>query len=167
MKKRYGYVSNSSTSSFLVYGYDADVKNKREFEHLVQTCKDKVFCYLDGYGTSGDAGNFGFVVTPERLEIMKKHHVSLFDRNYHYNPSVFVVVKEWRGYHKRKTVDKKLAFGHFMNFECDFSSPETDDADDKNFLDWVKFRGEVKKEDLRDAREWRKEKKRMMQEGLL
>ena len=54
-----------------------------------------------------------------------------------------------------------------MNFECDFSSPETDDADDKNFLDWVKFRGEVKKEDMRDAREWRKEKKRMMQEGLL
>ncbi len=156
MKYRIRYVSNSSTSSFLAYGYSVEVSNKREFEQLVNTCKHKVFCILSGYGTSGDADRFALVVTPERLRYMKKHHVGLFDEMYDYDPDIFIIIEDWRKRDRTKetiTVSKTLEGGHFESFEFDSSSPETDAIDDKKFVEWVKFREGVKKEDLAFERE--------------
>ena len=55
MKSRFGYVSNSSSSSFLVYGLPTV-----DFDDVKQWLDEgrKVYCIDEGAGTSGDCADF-------------------------------------------------------------------------------------------------------------
>lgn len=132
MKKRIGYVSNSSTSSFLIYGNRIDTLE--EAKKLCEDSNNKVMCILEGMGMSGDCGDFAFTMTSERLELLKKHRFSLEENKY--RARFFLVIKQWRD-DEQFVVDKPLHGGSLFFVEKDYSSPMTDAADDKGWLDWL------------------------------
>lgn len=65
MKIRNGFVSNSSSSSFVIIG--------KEIKNPLQALKEnkKVFVYIPGAGTSGDVEDWGMYIDNESYQILK------------------------------------------------------------------------------------------------
>ena len=65
MKIRNGFVSNSSSSSFVIVG--------REIKNPVQALKEnkRVFVYIPGAGTSGDVEDWGMYIDNESYQLLK------------------------------------------------------------------------------------------------
>ena len=126
MKIRYSYVSNSSSSSFIIYG------NKLIYDEAIKAIKDKsknIMCVFEGAGTSGDCGDFVFTMTKDRFDLFKKYDVSLKDAKF------YDVIKIWG----TDIVDVKepLTGGRLYEVSKDESSPWNDNADDKMFMKWL------------------------------
>ena len=80
MKTRNGFVSNSSSSSFIIF-YD-EVSSASEIGKLL--ARDaKVWVLGDQCGHSGECADDCFTLTKELWEAIKKHH--LVDHFYFYN----------------------------------------------------------------------------------
>lgn len=130
MRKRNGYVSNSSSSSYIVYGEEVVVK---ALDGLLEQ-GNKIVCVDEDAGTSGECEDFIFTLTPERLAVLRKYGVKLE------NMTFIKVLKECdvdgRNGHEFK-VEEPMEKGAFFSFDKDYSSPNDDTADGKKFMKWV------------------------------
>ena len=138
MIRRIGYVSNSSSSSFLVYG------NRLDYETALKRMKNKkhdVLCILDGFGTSGSAEDFVFKMSPSRMELLEKSKLDITDSYY---GAKFIEVKKWLG-GDIINVRKPLEGGCFIEFTADNSSAlyKKEKANDDAFNKWVDFQKEM------------------------
>ena len=132
MKIRTGYVSNSSSSSFVVYG--TVVTTFAELKRLLEK-GESVVCVDTGGGTSGEAQDFVFNATPERIqEIEKKYRGQK-------NLPFYAIQKDYIVLEDDEEIDMSLpeSRGHrLFRFKKDYSSPVTDGVDDEHFQDWLK-----------------------------
>ena len=131
MKTRLNFVSNSSSSSSIVYG---SVVNYDDIGELIKDENNNIMCILDSQGTSGDVADFVFRVTPERLKILNDNGIKIDDGQF------INVIKEWYNDGEVVAIDEPLAGGRIFEVEKDYSSPNTDKADDKRFLKWMHYR---------------------------
>ena len=134
MKSRFGYVSNSSSSSFLVYGLQTETYDDiREWLEEGRT----VYCIDEGAGTSGDCEDFVFKMTPERFDLLKKYEDRMMrDRCV----DIICADSSWIECLDEKVGHPDLSGGMFFHFYRDYSSPQTEAVDDKDFLEWIKYR---------------------------
>ena len=130
MKTRNGYVSNSSSSSFLVYGNECDFN---EIESRIEEGKN-VICADYGGGFSGDCADFVFKMTKERLELLKPYFGILRRRGVSIISVDFSLIED---YFDEKTRIPALKGGKFFEYSRDYSSPHTDSVDDEDFKDWL------------------------------
>ena len=137
MSIRYGYVSNSSSSSFIVYG------KKLGLSEALELCKvegNKVACILPGCGHSGDCADFVFTLSEGRLALLKKCGIDI--SKYEWNAEFYLSKKEW--YNELSSiheVDEPLDGGCLFVVHKDYSSPVTDADDDEGFLEWLGIKG--------------------------
>ena len=133
MKSRFGYVSNSSSSSFLVYGVPTE-----DFDDVKQWLDEgrKVYCIDEGAGASGDCADFVFLVTPERYELLGQYKKELEKRH------VAVICADFVGVECLDEVKEHggLSGGMFFHYYRDYKSPSTDSVDDEDFVEWIKYR---------------------------
>lgn len=135
MKKRSGYVSNSSSSSFIVYGTDCD------FDDIAGILDQgmKVICVDYGAGTSGDCADFVFSMTKERLALLEKHKDIIRHKG------VVIICKSFSV--SEEMCEEILSIpdligGKFFDFSRDYNSPSTDSIDDEDFVEWIKHKVE-------------------------
>ena len=135
MKTRTNYVSNSSSSSFVVYGTICD------FEDIAKTLDQgrEVICVECGAGTSGDCADFVFNMTKERLALLEKYKDIIRHKG------IEIICKSFSVSEDR--CDERLSMpdlrgGQFFDFDMDYSSPKTDRIDDEDFVEWIKYRVE-------------------------
>ena len=120
MKIRYNYVSNSSSSSCIVYGeevnYAAAIREAMEKSQ-------KVWCILEGMGTSGECADFVFTLTKYRIEMLKRRNISI-----DIPEAKFVKVFSQFKCNDYNTfrVKQPLSNGRLMEIRKDYKSPETD-----------------------------------------
>lgn len=131
MRIRNGYVSNSSSSSFIVYGQELDYH-----EAIEQMADDdkKVICILDKKGTSGEVEDFVFRITNQRMNMLEKAGIEVEHGKY------LLVMKEWLNNGGVMEIAEHLTGGRIFEVRKDYSSPNTDSDKDRNFLKWVKWR---------------------------
>ena len=133
MKIRSNFVSNSSSSSFIIYGKKIDFYDINQ-EDLLDATKNKIICVLDGQGTSGEVEDFVFTVTPERIATLQKNKIP-FE-----NGEFFEVMKEWGSDEEVINITEPLTGGRLYTIKKDYSSPNNDSAKNKDFLEWVHFK---------------------------
>ena len=133
MKTRFGYVSNSSSSSFMVYG--EETRDEAEIERAVSSGKT-VVCVDEHAGCSGECADFVFRLTPERLGRIKatqcmplmlkrgRFHVLLSEETFDGDCTMDVTTPGISG---------KCLF----KYRRDDRSPETDAVDDEEFACWL------------------------------
>lgn len=130
MKIRVGYVSNSSSSSFIVYGIVMDYDKAVE---SIDTCN--VYCIINGGGASGDVADFVFKLTHGRLKKLNKKKIDIS------NAMFIDVLKEFRE-EGITDIDKPLRGGALFDICRDDSSPCSDSDNDRAFAEWIKYKGE-------------------------
>lgn len=135
MKKRGGYVSNSSSSSFIVYGTVCD------FDDIARILDKgmEVICVDFGAGTSGDCADFVFSMTKERLALLERHKDTIRRKG-------IGIICKWFGV-SEEMYDEKMSIpdligGKFFDFSMDYNSPSTDSIDDEDFVEWIKHKVE-------------------------
>ena len=129
MKTRSGYVSNSSSSSFLVYANPVSYSAA-----LAMMGERNITCVLKGQGTSGDAEDFVFKMTEGRMKILKKNHIDVSD-------GLFLeIIRKFEPKDGMVTIDSDLDGGALFDVVKDDSSPYTDDDDDTSFVDWAEWK---------------------------
>ncbi len=135
MKIRANYVSNSSSSSFLVYGNQCGFD---DIERLLGEGKE-IWCVDYGAGTSGDCADFVFKMTKERFDFLKQYRETLEYKQMDIVCEKFIVGESR---FEEKIEIPSLRGGRFFNYDRDYNSPHTDDADDEDFLEWIQYRVE-------------------------
>lgn len=133
MRTRNGYVSNSSSSSFIVYGKELDYYDAIE---LMADNENKVICILDHKGTSGDVEDFVFRMTNHRMSVLEKNGIDVAQMDGRY----ILVMKEWFNDGGVMNITEPLTGGRIFDVRKDDSSPCTDSDRDRNFARWVKCR---------------------------
>ena len=132
---RNGYVSNSSSSSFVVYGFEVDSFKKAK--ELVFSGKE-VYCVEQGGGWSGDCGDFVFKLTNERCELLSKHHRFMKEWISRINIICVEFIAVGGDADTDKTIDvPDLKDGMFFEFDRDDNSAWTDAIDDEHFQRWI------------------------------
>jgi hypothetical protein len=133
MKARNGYVSNSSSSSFIVYGRELDY-----YEALERMADNgnNVMCILDRKGTSGEVEDFVFRMTNRRMNILESNGIDIEQMNGRY----LLVMKEWFNDGGVMDITEPLTGGRIFEITKDDSSPTSDSDNDRNFARWVKSR---------------------------
>ena len=133
MKTRTNYVSNSSSTSFVVYGRELDY-----YEALETMADDakKVICILSGKGTSGDVEDFVFRMTNYRMNELEKAGIDINGMDATY----LLAMKCGRNEVGSMDITEPLTGGMIFTFMKDYSSPNTDDDTDEKFANWVKWR---------------------------
>lgn len=131
MKKRGGYVSNSSSSSFIVYGTVCD------FDDIARILDKgmEVICVDFGAGTSGDCADFVFSMTKERLALLERHKDTIRRKGICIICKWFSVSEEM--YDEKMSIPDLIG-GKFFDFSMDYNSPSTDSIDDEDFVEWIK-----------------------------
>ena len=128
MKIRIGYVSNSSSSSYIVYGRKIDL---REAVELMD--ERHVICVVPGAGTSGDAADFVFRMMSGRMKHLKG--TNLGDKAYYID-----VMHEFDcddcG---MVVVGKRLEGGRTFDIDKDESSPLSDFPESSDFVEWCQW----------------------------
>lgn len=134
MRLRVGYVSNSSSTSFIVYGAIVDYS---DVEKLISDGYE-VICILDSKGTSGDVADFVFTVTQYRLKVLSEHGIDISNGE-------FIQVKGHVcvGENDELMITSPLSGGRLMEIDEDYSSPNSDSDNDQKFADWVEFNSEI------------------------
>lgn len=130
MKTRSGYVSNSSSSSFLVYG------NRIDFDDIGKLLEngEDVLCVDEGAGTSGDCGDFVFRMTKERFEMLWWCGKKFDEMGVDIINAKFSIQDLDMG----NRIDvPELKGGRFFEYSMDYNSPETDSVDDERFAEWA------------------------------
>ncbi len=130
MKIRSNFVSNSSSSSFIIYGKKIDFYDINQ-EDLLDATKNKIICVLDGQGTSGECENFVFTVTPARIKLLQKNKIP-FE-----NGEFYEVIKQWKDDEEIINITEPLTGGRLYTIVKDYSSPATDSERNPDFLKWV------------------------------
>lgn len=130
MKTRFGYVSNSSSSSFVIYG--DGLKDAAAVKEAVANGKI-VYCVDENGGWSGECADFAFRLTPERLEKIGAHLDDCM-RNKRFS----AVQVEWAS----DSDEIQFALAHrtgkcLFKFRKDERSPATDAVDDEEFVRWI------------------------------
>lgn len=135
MKKRGGYVSNSSSSSFIVYGTVCD------FDDIARILDKgmEVICVDFGAGTSGDCADFVFSMTKERLALLERHKDTIRRKGIGIICKWFSVSEEM--YDEKMSIPDLIG-GKFFDFSMDYNSPSTDSIDDEDFVEWIKHKVE-------------------------
>lgn len=135
MKTRAGYVSNSSSSSFIVYGKELDYYDA--LEAMADDGK-KVICILPRKGISGEVEDFVFRMTNHRMNALEKAGIDVerWDGRY------YLVMKEWFNDGGVMDITEPLTGGRIFEVRKDDSSPTTDSDRDRNFARWLKQRSE-------------------------
>ena len=134
MKTREGYVSNSSSSSFIVYGRELDY---HEAVELMADKDNNVMCILDKKGTSGEGEDFVFRMTSHRMDILKGNGIDIEKMKGRY----LLAMKEWRNNGRVLDIAEPLTGGRVFEIRKDNSSPTSDSDSNMNFARWVKSRG--------------------------
>ena len=127
MKVRINYVSNSSSSSFIVYGKKLDY-----YDALELMKENSVICILDRQGISGEVEDFVFEMTDGRLKKLEKNGIDVS------NGEFILVMEKWDNGEEIMDVLQPLTGGRFFEVTKDESSPNTLKDNDKNFVRWVK-----------------------------
>ena len=134
MKVRLNYVSNSSSSSFIVYGRELDY---HEAVELMADKDNNVMCILDKKGTSGEGEDFVFRMTSHRMDILKGNGIDIEKMKGRY----LLAMKEWRNNGRVLDIAEPLTGGRVFEIRKDNSSPASDSDSNMNFARWVKSRG--------------------------
>lgn len=136
MKTRSGYVSNSSSTSFLVYGRDV-VEWSKALKWIEEG--KRVICVDEGTGTSGDSADFVFDLTPERYALMKGYENEIINAD-----GFYVICADYSSCdYNEDGMDVELPDlegGSFFEFQRDDNSAYTDKVNDKYFLEWLSGR---------------------------
>ena len=133
MRIRNGYVSNSSSSSFIVYGRELDY---HEAVELMADKDNNVVCILDKKGTSGEGEDFVFRMTSHRMDILKGNGIDIKKMKGRY----LLAMKEWRNNGRALDIACPLTGGRVFEIRKDNSSPASDSDSNMNFARWVKSR---------------------------
>ncbi len=140
MKTRQGYVSNSSSTSFIVYGKELDYYDALE---AMKDESNNVICILHHKGTSGECEDFVFRMTDYRMKALKKGEKSLRKNMIDIeNGKFLLIMKEWFNDGGVMDITEPLTGGRIYEVRKDDSSPTTDSNRDRNFAKWMKLRGE-------------------------
>jgi len=128
MKTRNGYVSNSSSSSFVICGKSITLKQARK---LVNDNSKTIMCVAAGRGISGDVEDFIFRMTPYRLKQLKGIRIG--------DSKFFDVAQSWDLEWSNNIVETTCDFDDVEVIVCnkDNSSPDTDSDDDEKFKEWI------------------------------
>ena len=134
MKNRIGYVSNSSSSSFLVYGLQTEM-----FDDIEEWLNEgrTVYCIDEHAGTSGDCEDFVFKMTRERFELLKQYKDKMMNDRC---VDIICADSAWIECLDEIKEHPELSGGMFFHFYKDYSSPHTDAVDDEDFMEWIKYR---------------------------
>ena len=119
MKVRLNYVSNSSSSSFIVYGRELDY---HEAVELMADKDNNVMCILDKKGTSGEGEGFVFRMTSHRMDILKGNGIDIEKMKGRY----LLAMKEWRNNGGVLDITEPLTGGRVFEIRKDNSSPASD-----------------------------------------
>ena len=128
MKLRGSYVSNSSSSSYIIYGdiiesFDEIRKSLARGETVIGVQKDG--------GYSGDCADFVFNFTPERLKKLDKCFIG---------DNCLAIRKKWISKDKYGCFQiPKSEGGRLFSFRRDYSSPRTDSVADERFDTWLAY----------------------------
>ena len=133
MRVRNGYVSNSSSSSFIVYGRELDYYEALE---MMADNGNNVMCILDREGTSGEVEDFVFRMTNRRMNVLESNGIDIEQMNGRY----LLVMKEWFNDGGVMDITEPLTGGRIFEIRKDDSSPTSDSDNDRNFARWVKSR---------------------------
>ena len=133
MRSRLGYVSNSSSSSFVVYGDEAGSLD----EALGWIGGgEKVICVSENSGHSGENADVVFTLTPERLKVFEKGLAHEFGKGY------FHIIRErFSGFVDDDCLAMDLpglSAGSLFYYKMDYCSPAGDSEDDPDFVSFVK-----------------------------
>ena len=134
MRIRNGYVSNSSSSSFIVYGRELDY---HEAVELMADKDNNVVCILDKKGTSGEGEDFVFRMTSHRMGILEGNGIDIEKMKGRY----LLALKEWCNNGRVLDIAEPLTGGRVFEIRKDNSSPASDSDSNMNFARWVKSRG--------------------------
>lgn len=138
MKTRFGYVSNSSSSSFVVYGNK--LNTREELEAALAAGRNVVMAVECG-GSSGDNGDFIARITPERYALMKRKLQRYVEKNKDGNEHCIDFIDcSFRKYLEEDEFDEKalgLSGGSPFWYAKDENSAHTDDIDDDDWLYWL------------------------------
>ena len=134
MRIRNGYVSNSSSSSFIVYGRELDYHEALE---LMADKHNNVVCILNKKGTSGEGEDFVFRMTNHRMDILESNGIDIEKMKARY----LLALKEWCNNGRVLDIAEPLTGGMVFEIRKDNSSPTSDSDSNMNFARWVKSRG--------------------------
>lgn len=133
MKTRFGYVSNSSSSSFILYGVPTE--SVEDIESWLEEEGTKIICVAEDQGSSGDVADFVFTLTKPRYFLLKKCMGRLL------SDSSFHVIREMYQNDDDAVVVQmpELKNGHIFRFDRDDKSPSSDNLEDPMFLRWASW----------------------------
>ena len=118
MKIRSGFVSNSSSSSFIVFGHKISNPEKAIKENK------KVLVHIAGAGTSGDAEDWAMFLDKESYDILKEHE--WFKRNSGYATYVECTDAPDVDYRDDTiNINSDIDGEEVFFFDRDYSSPDT------------------------------------------
>lgn len=144
MKYREGYVSNSSSSSFMIRG--KEIKDKTALKNVIEDGRT-VWFVGEGEGTSGDVADFIMKLTRENVDMMGD-----------------AVEELWEGKDRHVIMEMKNG-GNVYEFDMDQNSPlvKGDVRRDWRFLRWLSDCLEEfeRKENMK---RWEEERKRREEE---
>ena len=134
MKTRSSYVSNSSSSSFIIYGTPAVT-----FDEVKQWLADgeEVFAVAENEGSSGDCADVVVKMTENRLDAIMEMYGGRKKLPFHFIKNGYVFKSE-----------DDVSFpdsngGCLFFFDRDYSSP--DDDDEYGFSSWLDYRGDSRR----------------------
>lgn len=117
MKIRSGFVSNSSSSSFVIFG-----KRIGNPEKAIKEGK-KVFVHLDGGGTSGEAEDWGMWLDTKCWNLLKESDwFKYYTPHYFECPDTFEASKEKEN---AVSISSDIEGLEIFGFNRDYSSPDT------------------------------------------
>lgn len=138
MKTRFGYVSNSSSSSFVVYGNK--LGTAEEIESALAAGRNVVMAVECG-GSSGDNGDFIARITPERYALMKRKIQRYAEKNKdgdeHCIDFIDCVFSKFLEEDEFDAQVLGLVGGTAFWYAKDYNSPHSDDIDDDDWLYWL------------------------------
>ena len=128
MKIRTSYVSNSSSTSYVIYG---DIMESfDEIERSIEHGDAVIGIQKDG-GLSGDSADFIFNITEARLKLMRNRFVG---------NQCLAIRKKWSSKDKYGCYQlPKSEGGRLFYFDRDYSSPLTNSVVDFHFGNWVDY----------------------------